>query len=262
MLFPSEQAKAYSNQFFETNAFRLIRQTSSDGKIGMAYVFPVNSAELSEQGYTQQQIETYKFYLTTYVNALAKNNSLKETEGTVVGGCQYFSDVDGLGFAITFKNLEAQKLFFGVTEDSQTSSNKQGTGLFIKKTTITTSFPFSKTSAGNFKMVCLMAISSWANDQNLSEHQTAEAKKILDNSVFIYDFSTQQSGLKSELMYDDGNFYHNIFVTKQENLENASISFWTESPNYPVWYLSALIAVVVGMTIVFIIVKRNRNKNN
>ncbi len=256
------QTEAASSQCFETNAFRLIKQSNSDGKIGMAYVFPVNSAELSTQGYTQQQIETYKFYLTTYVNALAKNNSLKATEGTAVGACQYFSDVDGLGFVITFENLEAQKLFFGVTEDSQTSSNKQGTGLFIKKTTITTSFPISKTSAGNLKMICLMAISSWANDQNLSEQQTAAAKKILDNSVFIYDFCMQQSGLKSEMMYNDGNFYHNIFVTKQENLENASISFWTETPNYPVWYLSALIVVILGMTVVFIIAKRNRIKNN
>lgn len=256
------QTEAASSQCFETNAFRLLRQTSAEGQIAMAYVFPVNSAELSEQGYTQQQIETYRFYLTTYVNALAKNNAMKATEGTTVGTCQYFSDVDGLGFVMTFEDAEAQNRFFGVSESGQSSSDKESSGFFVKKTTIKTSFPFSKTSAGNFKMVCLMAVSSWANDQNLSEQQTANAKKIFDDSLFIYDFATQQSGLKSELMYEDENLFHNVFIKKQEDLENASISFWTEMPNYPIWYLTALIVVVVGMVVAFVVSKKKLKTRN
>ncbi len=248
-----------SKQPFETNAFRLVRQTSGTGEIALAYVFPLNSIQLQAQGYTKKQIETYKFYLMTYVNALAQNNRAKQTEGASVCSAQYFTDVDGIGFVISFEDLNAQKKFFGV-EDSQSSSAEQkSAGLFMKTTTMTTNFPFSKTSAGDFKMICLMAISSWANDQNLTEDQKKSAQQILDESVFVYDFSTQQTSLKSDLMYDDENFHHNVFVKTQAQLENDNqITFWTSIPNYPIWYASALVIVVLGMTVAFMWVKIKR----
>lgn len=240
-----------SADVFESNAFRLVRQVGSDGKIGLAYIFPVNSTKLSEKGYSEQQISVFKFYLSTYVNALAQTNKNKATNGTNVGTCQYFSDVDGLGFSIIFDDLSAQNLFFGVQENSSSGEvNKKTTGLFMRKTELTTSFPFSQNSAGDLKMIVLMAMSSWASDQNLSSEQKKSVQEILNESVFVYDFATTQTSLLSDVMYDDQNFHHNVFVKTFDQLESDnSITFYSTSPNYPIWYLSALLVVVFGMVI-------------
>ncbi len=250
-----------SEDIFQTNAFRLLRQTANSGQIGMAYIFPVNSKELSAQGYSEKQIETFKFYLTTYINALAKNNALKASEGVSVGNCQYYKDIDGIGFAITFENAEAQNKFFGVEEvQGSNSAKKQSSGFFIKKTTLKTNFPFSKKSAGDLKMICLMAMSSWASDQNLDEQQLEKVKQILEKSVFIYDFSTQQSGLRSEIVYEDENFYHNVFIKTFEQFENDNeIMFWTMTPNYPIWYIFALVFVLFLMFLFLIILRKKAN---
>lgn len=257
------QASVVSAQIFETNAFRLVRQVSNDGKIGMEYVFPVNSSRLSELGYTATQIATYKFYLTTYVNALAQNNRAKATAGTKVESSQYFSDVDGIGFSIIFDDTEAQNLFFGVQDDGESSkeNNYNSSGFFIKKTEVKTTFPFSQNSAGDLKMLVLMAMSSWANDQSLSDSQKKEVQQILNDSVFIYDFGSTQTSLKSQLMYDDENFHHNVFIKSFDQLEGTpEIVFYTESPNYPVWYLSALVIVIADMTIAFFVVKNKKRR--
>lgn len=250
-----------TTQVFETNAFRLVRQVNSEGNIGLAYVFPLNASELNGLGYSESQVLAFRFYLTSYVNALAQTNREKETEGAKVGSAQYFDDVDGIGFVIKFEDLAAQKRFFGVENSQQNSSNKNSSGFLLKKTKMITNFPFSKTSAGNLKMISLMAISSWANDQDLSEDQREKVKDIFDQSVFIYDFSSQQTSIKSELMYDDEGFHHNVFVKSQHELEeNCEIEFWTISPNYPIWYGSALVGVLVAMLFSFYVFKKKNKR--
>ena len=106
-----------------------------------------------------------------------------------------------------------------------------------------------------------MAMSSWASDQNLDEQQLAKVKQILEKSVFIYDFSIQQRGLFSQVFYEDENFCHNIFIKTQKDLdENNQIVFWTETPNYPVWYICALSFVLTVMLVAFLAVKKRGKK--
>ena len=258
------QTYTVSAEIFESNAFRLVRQVSNDQKICMQYIFPVNSNELKDLGYTESQILTYKFYLSSYVNTLAQNNRSKITTGTQVGSSQYFSDIDGVGFSIIFDDLESQNRFFGVQDETQSlkKNNYRSSGLLMKRTEMKTTFPFSKNSAGDLKMLVLMAMSSWANDQNLSDAQKKEVQNILNDSLFIYDFATTQTSLKSQIMYDDENFHHNVFIKNHDQLEtSAEIVFYTESPNYPVWYFSALLIVVLGMLIAFFVIK-TKNKSN
>lgn len=255
-----------NSQINEKNAFRIIRQANNDGQIALTYVFPLNSDYLLALGYDENDVKTYRFYLTTYVNALAQTNKDKITPGTTVGDCVYFSDIDGIGFSIKFENLQAQKDFFNVedNEESENSSDHNVSGFFIKKIELKTKFPVSSSkSAGDLKMICSMAISSWCNNNEILDAQKSEILKSLDNSIFIYDFSTQQKNLKSDVMYSDEYFYHNVFIkTADEIEENNEIVFWVTYANRPVWYAFAVIIVAVGMVCAYyFLIRKNKKKN-
>ncbi len=245
--------------YTEKNAYRIIRCSDADGKIQLTYSFPVNSEKLEELGFSPTEIKTFRFFLTTYVNALAKSLKDEEKQGSSVGGVTYFTDVDALGFTISFDDINAQKEFFGT--DQENSSNKnldtKSSGFFVKKTEILSTFAFSKNSAENFKKICLLSVEAWCKNFEFSETQQTLANQVFDEGVFLYDFATTQNILTSKTMYFDGKFHHNVFVkTFQEIEENRSISFYFSSINKPVWYLFALLVVFVGMTISYFALKK------
>lgn len=254
------------SQIYEKNAFRIVRQANNDGQIALTYIFPLNSDYLTSLGFKEEDIKTYRFYLTTYVNALAQNNKDRVTEGTTVGDCVYFSDVDGIGFSIKFENLQAQKEFFNVeeSEKQEESTGRKESGFFIKKIEIETKFPVSSSkSAGDLKMVCNMAISSWCNNNDISNEQKSKILESLNDSIFIYDFATQQKSLNSKVMYKDEYFYHNVFIKTLEEIEEDNrIVFWVSYANRPVWYISAIIVVLIGMIVsYYILLKKRKTKD-
>ncbi len=260
---PYSTAYAEEPNVFESNAFRIVRKSYADGHISLSYIFPVNSSMLKKEGFSEEERKVFRFYLTTYVNALAKSNAEKACEGVSVENSKYFMDVDGIGFSVVFENLDAQKRFFGTTdEDEKQENNKKSTGVFIKKTLLKTSFPISsKKTAGDLKMVCLMALSSWSNNSDMSQTKKEIVSSNYENSKFIYDFALQSRGLKSKLMYEDENFVHNVFIKSVDELEtNPEIEFWVTSVNTPAWYLTALGVVVSGMIVAFITTKAVKNK--
>lgn len=250
----------------QPNAFRILRQVNSDGSISLSYVFPLNTNMLANSGFSKNEIDVLRFYLTTYVNALAKNNEEKKVEGAVINPGIYFEDVDGVGFSICFKNLEAQHRFFGDSSNTgeSVSSTLKTTGVFIRKQTLKTVFPISSTKvAGDLKLVCVMAISSWCNDCQIPEERKKVALSFLQESKFIYDFSNWQRGLMSEIMYQDTNGYHNVFVKSYQDLsENVEIVFWQSQPNRPIWYLSALAVVLIGIVVAFLFLKYKNTKKS
>ncbi|MBP3619269.1 MAG: hypothetical protein J6J24_01265 [Clostridia bacterium] len=250
----------------QPNAFRILRRISPDGSISLSYVFPLNGNLLVNNGFSKNEVDVLRFYLTTYVNALAKNNEDKKVEGVDINSGLYFEDVDGVGFSINFKNLEAQQKFFGSSSNKEEGgeSTLKTTGFFIRKQTLKTVFPISSTKiAGDLKLVCVMAISSWCNDCQISEERKNVALSFLQEAKFIYDFSNWQRGLKSELMYQDTNGYHNVFVKSYQDLsENVGIVFWQIQPNRPIWYLSALAVVLIGIALAFLFLKKKKTKKS
>lgn len=247
----------------QPNAFRVIRQAENSGRIVLTYVFPVNSQRLENLGYNENEISVFKFCLTTYVNALAQANRQKQTEGSQVGGCAYFVDVDGIGFSIQFDNLDAQKKFFGVEdEETENSSARKESGFFIKKVSLSTSFPLSSVqSAQSLQAIFSMAVSSWCEAEQFGEDERQAILSILDESVFIYDFASQSNVLKSDLMYQDETFSHNVFVKTLNDLEeNNQITFWVSFANRPVWYGFALGFVGIGMLVAFLVLRKRKQK--
>lgn len=235
----------------ETNAFRIVRKSYADGHISLTYIFPLNSDMMKKEGFSDDEVKVFRFYLTSYANALAKSNAENVCQGVAVENSKYFTDVDGIGYSIVFENLDAQKRFFGVQSDDSSSSGGQKTsGFFFKKTKINSTFPVSsQKTAGDLKMICLMAISSWSNNSSMLEEKKAKLVSNYDNSVFIYDFASQTKGIKSDVMYQDENFFHNVFVKTYDEIETSpGITFWVTSVNTPVWYIGAIVVVVIGMS--------------
>lgn len=245
------------------NAFRIVRQASDSGQIVLSYVFPLNSEKMKEVGVEEKDILVYKFYLTTYVNSLVQNSKSRQGKGVVVSNCLYFESVDGVGYSIAFENIDAQKRYFG-TSDEQEKSNAIKTkskGFFMKTTYLQTTFPISSQAvADNLKAVCKYALSSWCKNEEVSQGIKEKLELLLDESIFVYDFATQQSSLQSDVMYQDEIFSHNVFVkTYAELAEDNKITFWVTAPNKPVWYFAALVVVVLSIAIAFLIVKVKKN---
>lgn len=234
----------------EKNAFRILRQTNLDGEIVLAYVFPLNSAKMQEIGFSNDEIKTYRFYLTTYVNALSQNSKKKNVDGVSVGNCLYFADIDGVGFAIKFDSPNAQNRFFGVDEDDKNGNKSQTkiSGFFIKKLTLKTTFPFSEKSASDVKQICAMAVESWCKDNVVDAEKKTKFLEVFDDSIFVYDFGSQNANLKSSTMYKSDGLFHNVFAKDiNEIKENPEIEFYVKEVNKPIWYIFVLSFVLIGV---------------
>lgn len=234
----------------EKNAFRILRQTNLDGEIVLVYVFPLNSTKMQEIGLSNDEIKTYRFYLTTYVNALSQNSKKKNVDGVCVGNCLYFADIDGVGFAIKFDSPDAQNRFFCVGEDDKNENKSQTkiSGFFIKKLTLKTTFPFSEKSASDVKQICAMAVESWCKDNVVDGEKKNKFLKVFDDSIFVYDFGSQNANLKSSTMYESDGLFHNVFAKDiNEIKENPEIEFYVKEVNKPIWYIFVLSFVLIGV---------------
>lgn len=240
--------------YLNKNSFRLTRQINADESIKISYVFPVNSNIILENG-DENDLKTYKFYLYSYVLALAKQNEAKAGKGVAISDIAYFTDVDGIGFSLTFDDVQAQKEFFGSGESDEKDDKiaTKTSGFFMTKTEMELSFPFSKESAESYKKICIMAINSWCNS---TSKDALPYTKALDDSVFIYDYASPTKTLKSDQMYAGNKHYHNVFVKTQEEIaQNPKIVFYTKVPNVAVWYSTVLLLVIAGSVAAFYVLK-------
>ena len=249
-----------SDDIFEKNAYRIVRKIDAEGKICLTYIFPLNS-EIVEKNFTEKQYENYKLYLALYVNSLAKNNKQKVVYGVNVSGCAYYEDVDGIGFSVMFDSAEAQQNFFGVNQkDNGEKQKRKISGLFVKRMSLEATFPVSSTKiAGDLKMVSILAISSWSRENGVDAEKKNLLMEAMSKAVYIYDFATTQNSLKSEKMYSENGFFHNVFIkTTSEIEENNTILFYVESVDRGLIYICLIVVVTIGMIIAYIVAKRKR----
>ncbi|MBR1890840.1 MAG: hypothetical protein IJ817_04125 [Clostridia bacterium] len=253
-----------NNDVFEKNAFRIVRKIDKDERIFLSYIFPANT-DFMMQNFSDEEVATYKFYLMVYTNALATSNREKSFDKMTVSKCLYFEDIDGIGFTICFEDLAAQNKFFGAGESDKNDDDttKELTGFFVKKLTIKTVFPVSSTNAaGELKMLNILAISSWAKQCDISTQKKDAVLEKLNSAKYIYDFASTQEGLKSELMYRENGFVHNVFCKDiTEIKKDNTISFYIQSVNKGLIYIFCLVFVLIATAIaLFIVIKREKKQ--
>jgi hypothetical protein len=258
-LFPQNFSSAQAASVCQ-NAFRIERKAYASGEVMLSYIFPVNSKLLTKEGFSDDEIAIFKMYLSIYVNALAKSNAEKVTDGVTVGGAEYFEKFDGFGFSILFDSVEAQKKFFGGEESSSAAVQESTSGIFVRTTVAVVPFPISSTEAAEkLKLVCLMAVSSWCDGFDRAQAKKDVLTQNYADSVFVYDFATQSRSLKSETHYYDGQFYHNVFCKSIDEIESdPSITFWVKSPNRALWCILSAGIVCFGMLCAGIIIKNKK----
>lgn len=217
---------------------------------------------MEELGLSDIDTKTYRFYLSTFVNSLATSNREKNVEGVSVSNPVYYTDVDGVGFSIVFENLDAQKRFFDVKEDEEDNTPEQSSsGFFMKKVELKTAFPVSSVdSANQLQLVCEMALSTWGSQNSIAKDKISNLQQILQEAVFIYDTASADNSLKSEVMYEGNNLYHNVFIkTKQDLEDDNKISFYVTYPNSGMWYLFALVLTCIGMTTAYFVLSKRKS---
>lgn len=252
--------KAENENVFEKNAIRIVKKIDENGQITLSYIFPVNS-EVFNNNFSENEISVFKFYLANYVLALSKTFKKKDCDDVWFSNCEYYVDIDGFGFSIIFKNQKAQNEYFGTTQESQNlsqnSKNLISEGVFLKKTYIKTTFPVSDLkAAGDLKMVCVLSVSSWAKDCEIAQEKKQLVLDCLSKTKFVYDFAATQNLLKSECMYQEGKFFHNVFIKSQSDIEkDNTICFWVSYVDKGLCCLTVVILVLVGVGVSLLILK-------
>lgn len=244
----SGEACAQSQSYTQFNAVRIIR--SVDEKITISYILPVNSAEMRKSGISQDEISTYKFYLSIYVTAWANSFVDKVVDGVNIKKCVYWQEFDGMGFSLIFDDVLAQQKFFGGQGQSTAMAKPKEKGFLFKKTIVSTTFPISsEESAKSFQKICLMAMESWQKEEGVESEKVQKLTDFLQKCDYIYDFSGGQKGLCSQNSYEVEGVVHNVFVKTLEQIkEDPTITFWIKTANKPVWCLLALVTVLIVMT--------------
>lgn len=251
---------AENENVFEKNAIRIVKKIDENGQIMLSYIFPVNS-EVLNNNFSENEISVFKFYLANYVLALSKTFKKKDGEDVYFSNCEYYVDIDGFGFSIIFKNQKTQNDYFGTSQEgenvSQNSKNLISEGVFLKKTYIKTTFPVSDLkAAGDLKMVCILSVSSWAKDCEISQEKKQLVLDCLSKTKFVYDFAATQNLLKSECMYQEGKFFHNVFIKSQNDIEkDNTIYFWVSYVDKGLCCLVVVILVLVGVGVSLLILK-------
>ena len=177
---------------FQKNAFRIVRQSNDAGKIGLSYIFPLNSQLMIESGISEKDLAVYKFYLVSYINVMAKNSKENAVDGVAVSDCTYYQDVDGVGYTLIFDDIKAQQKYFNSETNDTNNFKPQTSGFFVKTIKLKTIFPVSSQKiARDLRLICLLAVNAWADSCEISAEQKSKVEAIINDSVFIYDNATQ-----------------------------------------------------------------------
>ena len=246
------ESENVSDILCECNAFRISKSVDGNGKISMCYTFPINSKFFVDNGFENKDLEVYKFYLLTYVNTLQKQVQKNSVDGMAVSGVLSFDEIDSYGFAFTFENATVQSEFFGkkqTSENENKGNNIEKSGFFVEKIAISTNFPISTIeNAQNFMSICKYSVVATSQANSLSQEQVDLLNSAIDKAVFVYDYSTSETGLCSDMMYQRNGLYHNVFVKSLSDIESdPKICFWTCAVNKGVWYICATIFVLFLM---------------
>ena len=250
-----EESCAQNQSYTQPNAIRV--QRIIDDKITHSYILPANSAKMREIGILEDKISTFRFFLSIYVSAWANSFKDRLCEGVSLQNCVYWQEFDGVGFSLIFDDLASQQKFFGVQGQVGKVQKPNEKGLFFKKISVSTSFPIAtEESAKSLQKICFFAIEDWAKEENIEDEKVQKLTDFLQNCNYIYDFSTPNRTLISDNMYFEDEVCHHFFVKNLAQIkQNPTITFWTKTTNKPVWWLSVLLVVLVGMSVAFLSIK-------
>ena len=211
-----------------------------------------------KQNFSNDEVMKYKFFLVTYIGALARKYKEKETDGVRVSEVTYIEDVDALGFSILFENNKKQKIFFENSENTINTDEKIiKKGIFLQKIIFEIDFPIKdKESAEDLQSICLLSIDAWAKECKISAEKKDKIVQKILKSVFVYDFSMENGVFKSKNMYKENGFTHNVFEKNLDDIErDEKITFYVQLINKANIYIAVTILTCLGVAAAIVIIK-------
>lgn len=245
---------------------------TSDGKMKQELSFSLNSERLSEYLTKKEEVD-FKKSLCENIGGLRNQLLLSfalvymanPVEEFKIGRGLILSDVtiddenDCAGFVITFSSLASWKYYHGSSQKEQ-----QENGIYlIRKNSSSGQFPFSACVKNGEDEILLGEKYKNVYLDALKLADKSKEVKALYNPNFIYDYFSPFSHLHSNCDYNfnkDG-IYHNVWLVENNNLsQDNTISLYSYSINYGLWYLSALIVTLLPCGVILILKHKKWNR--
>ena len=259
--FPSATAEAKSE---ESGKICLIRVFNGQ-KNSFVYLFPVQSNEFENVGVNKLEVEGFKFYLKSQIATIAKNyqEKIKDIDDASVSMVKFYENYDAVGFEIVFQTLASYQEFFGDKSDNENGDEKkekEESGLFVKKTTHKTQFPFQKNVVETLNTLYSVTVQAWAETFNIDIQKENYLLDVFSRNSYCYEIVSPYKLIRSENMEEKDGVYYNIFnMTQKEIEENGEIVFWTQEINYGWWYFFALLFTLI-FTMIFLLFDKWKRK--
>lgn len=233
--------------------------------------FSVNSQKIKQKSKNNAEYLTFlanlvenvkkirdEFLYTLALKYMANpDEKYKIGQGVILGSVAYFAESDSVGFSLTFTSPETWSYYYASAENSENEINNNN--IFIKKTESRSQFLFCvKTDDGimvgqKYKSIYLQSAFGLSFYETLSYYPD-----------YVYSYMIPNKSIRSnaDIKFSDTNLEYHVWKMSDKNLNNnKQVVVWYNKVNYGMWYLMALIIVLLP-TMVLLLVHFCRGKRN
>ena len=229
---------------------------AANGEVTQSLNFSVNSEKIKKKSQNNSEYLTFIANLVENIKTIRDNflftialkymqnpnEKYKINDGVVISNVLYLTQSDSVGFVIKYYSLDCWNYYHEPNNNQEV--NNESKNIFIKKTVSKSQFVFSN------NMDDEMMVGKKYKDLYLSSAKGLSFENDLNDYSpdFVYSYSTPYKKLHSnaDMQFSNNELYYHIWKVNDGELgKEKEISVWQNEINYGMWYLFALIIVLL-----------------
>ena len=239
------------------------------GKVVREFDFSLNSPMLSRLGMSDIEIGKCKDALVEKVNLFREEFVLSFTliykdaqnkqpnfalgNDLIVSATEYNSELDNVTFKISYNTQEVWKFYSQSDNKNDNQTQNDSTKIeFITTQNASSKFPFAQevntingkiTVAERYKKAYLSAFEASSIYEKVKKEY---------NPDFVYNYASPYNKINSNAdikFVDSQNLYHHVWKANQNQMPEKEVNLSISEANREWWYLTALVATIVGTAI-------------
>lgn len=238
--------------------------SGKDENICQSLNFSVNSNKIKEKSKNNDEylafisnlIENVKEIRNEYLYTVAltymenPDENYKINKGVVLSNVAYFTESDTVGFMINFTSLESWNYYHKT--NAQTGEKKENKNIFLNRVESKSQFIFSTkndsdlTLGEKYKRIYLSSAKGLSFEDKIDDY----------SPDFVYSYSSPYKKLKSNanIKFENAQLSYHVWKVEEKFInENNEVLLWYNQINCGMWYLAALIAIVVPTFIILLV---------